>query len=70
MCNDYRLLADATTLFADFSETKIKIRFSEGKPNLSRFHLANQRIGFLRLAACADSQGGWHGGKVSDYGKR
>jgi putative SOS response-associated peptidase YedK len=34
MCNDYRLLADATTLFADFSETKIKIRFSEGKPNL------------------------------------
>jgi hypothetical protein len=37
---------------------------------LSRFHLANQRIGFLRLAACADSQGGWHGGKVSGYGKR
>ena len=34
MCNDYRLLADATTLFADFSETKIEIRFSEGKPNL------------------------------------
>ncbi len=24
---------------------------------LSRFRLANQRIGFLRLAACADSQG-------------
>ena len=34
MCNDYRLLADATTLFAGFSETKIKICFSEGKPNL------------------------------------
>ena len=34
MCNDYRLLADATTLFADFSEIKITIRFSEGKPNL------------------------------------
>ena len=34
MCNAYRLLADATTLFADFSENKIKIRFSEGKPNL------------------------------------
>jgi putative SOS response-associated peptidase YedK len=34
MCNAYRLLADATTLFADFSETKIQIRFSEGKPNL------------------------------------
>ena len=33
MCNDYRLLADTTTLFADFSET-IEIRVSEGKPNL------------------------------------
>jgi hypothetical protein len=33
MCNDYRLLTDAAALFADFSETKIKIRFSEGKPN-------------------------------------
>ena len=32
---------------------------------LSRFRLANQRIGFLRFAACADSQGVWHGGKVS-----
>ncbi len=26
-------------------------------PRLSRFRLANQRIGFLRLAACANSQG-------------
>jgi putative SOS response-associated peptidase YedK len=34
MCNDYRLLTDAAALFADFSETKIKIRFSEGKPNI------------------------------------
>ena len=34
MCNDYRLLTDAASLFADFSEIKIKIRFSEGKPNL------------------------------------
>ena len=34
MCNDYRLLTDAATLFADFSEIKIKIRFSEGKPNI------------------------------------
>ena len=32
--------------------------------------LANQRIGFLRFAACADSQGVWHGGKVSGYGER
>jgi type I restriction enzyme S subunit len=37
---------------------------------LSRFRLANQRIGFLRFAACADSQGAWHGGKVSGYGER
>jgi hypothetical protein len=35
------------------------------KGDLSRFPLANQRIGFLRFAACADSQGGWQGGKVS-----
>jgi hypothetical protein len=26
------LLTDAATIFADFSELKIKIRFSEGKP--------------------------------------
>ena len=38
--------------------------------SLSRFRLANQRIGFLRFAACADSQGVWHGGKVSGYGER
>ena len=40
------------------------------KLRLSRFRLANQRIGFLRFAACADSQGVWHGGKVSGYGER
>ena len=37
---------------------------------LSRFRLANQRIGFLWFAACADSQGVWHGRKVSGYGER
>ena len=37
---------------------------------LSRFHLANQRIGFLRFAAYTDSRGVWHGGKVSGYGER
>ena len=37
---------------------------------LSRFRLANQRIGFLWFAACADSQGVWHGGKVSGCGER
>jgi putative SOS response-associated peptidase YedK len=34
MCNDYRLLTNAATLFDGFSEIKIKIRFSEGKPNI------------------------------------
>ena len=34
MCNDYQLLTDAAEGFADFSEIKIKIRFSEGKPNI------------------------------------
>jgi putative SOS response-associated peptidase YedK len=34
MCNAYRLLTDAASLFDGFSETRIKIRFSEGKPNL------------------------------------
>jgi putative SOS response-associated peptidase YedK len=34
MCNDYRLLTDAATIFTDFSELKITIRFPEGKPNL------------------------------------
>jgi hypothetical protein len=34
MCNDYRLLTAAAAIFEDFSQTKIKIRFSEGKPNL------------------------------------
>jgi putative SOS response-associated peptidase YedK len=33
-CNDYRLLTDAATIFEDFSEVKIRIRFPEGKPNL------------------------------------
>ena len=34
MCNAYRLLTDAASLFDGFSQTRIKIRFSEGKPNL------------------------------------
>jgi putative SOS response-associated peptidase YedK len=34
MCNDYRLLTNAATLFEDFSELETKIRFPEGKPNL------------------------------------
>ena len=34
MCNDYRLLTNAAQLFDGFSETRIKIRFSEGTPNI------------------------------------
>ena len=34
MCNDYRLLTNAAALFEGFSETRIKIRFSEGAPNV------------------------------------
>ena len=46
------------------------VHFAKNFPSLSRFRLANQRIGFLWFAACADSQGVWHGGKVSGYGER
>ena len=35
----------------------------EQKAALSSFRLANQRIGFLRFAACANSQGVWPAGK-------
>jgi putative SOS response-associated peptidase YedK len=34
MCNAYRLVTDAASLFEGFSETRIKIRFSEGTPNI------------------------------------
>ena len=34
MCNAYRLVMDAATLFDGFSQTRIKIRFSEGAPNI------------------------------------
>jgi putative SOS response-associated peptidase YedK len=34
MCNDYRLLTDVSALFEGFSESRIKIRFPEGKPNI------------------------------------
>ena len=37
--------------------------------DLSRFRSVNQRKGLLRFAACADSQGVGHGGKVSGYGE-
>src|ERR1700684_893382 len=34
MCNAYRLVTDAATLFEGFSQTRIRIRFSEGVPNI------------------------------------
>ena len=34
MCNDYRLRTNVATLFEEFSEIRIKIRFSEGRPNI------------------------------------
>src|SRR5271165_5596589 len=59
---------------ADGGASKLQfspLRWSpDGWPELSRFRLANQRIGFLRFATCGDSRGVWHGGKVSGYGER
>jgi putative SOS response-associated peptidase YedK len=34
MCNDYRLEVETAKIFEDFSDLKIKIRFSEGAPNI------------------------------------
>ena len=34
MCNDYRLKMETAAIFEDFSDLKIKIRFSEGTPNI------------------------------------
>lgn len=34
MCNDYRLKADISSIFEEFADLKIKIRFGEGAPNL------------------------------------
>lgn len=34
MCNDYRLHVDVASIVEDFADLKIKIRFSEGRPNL------------------------------------
>jgi hypothetical protein len=46
------------------------VAWDDGKlKRLSRFHLVNQRIGFLRFSTCADSQGEWHGGKVFGCGQ-
>jgi putative SOS response-associated peptidase YedK len=34
MCNDYRLIVDVASIVEDFADLKIKIRFSEGTPNI------------------------------------
>ena len=34
MCNDYRLEVETAKIFEDFADLKIKIRFSEGTPNI------------------------------------
>jgi putative SOS response-associated peptidase YedK len=34
MCNDYRLEVEGAAIFEDFANLKIKIRFSEGTPNI------------------------------------
>jgi putative SOS response-associated peptidase YedK len=34
MCNDYRLMVDVASIVEDFADLKIKIRFSEGSPNI------------------------------------
>jgi putative SOS response-associated peptidase YedK len=34
MCNDYRLTVDVASIVETFSDLKIKIRFSEGSPNI------------------------------------
>ncbi len=34
MCNDYRLKVDVASIVDDFADLKIKIRFSEGAPNI------------------------------------
>ncbi|WP_322419578.1 SOS response-associated peptidase [Mesorhizobium huakuii] len=35
MCNDYRLMVDVASIVEDFADLKIKIRFSEGAPNIA-----------------------------------
>jgi putative SOS response-associated peptidase YedK len=34
MCNDYRLKVEATAILEDFADLRIRIRFSEGAPNI------------------------------------
>ena len=66
----YRLVRSPSSKLFTAVVRRLNRRKKSSFKELSRFRLANQRIGFLRFAACADLQGVWHGGKVSGYGER
>lgn len=51
MCNDYRLLVDLASVMEDFADLKIKIRFSEGRPNFE----AREDIKITNLAPIVKS---------------
>jgi putative SOS response-associated peptidase YedK len=54
MCNDYRLLVNVASIVEDFADLKIKIRFSEGVPNLE----ARQDIRITETAPIARATDG------------
>jgi putative SOS response-associated peptidase YedK len=64
MCNAYRLVTDAATLFEGFSQTRIKIRFSEGTPNIE----AREDIKITDSAAIVRAVDGEFG--VADFVQR
>jgi len=45
MCNDHQLPTDAATIFDDFPQLKIKVRFPLGKPNHGQSGRIKARIG-------------------------
>ena len=42
MCNNYRLEVGIASLVEDFADLKIKIKFSEGTPNVAARHSAHR----------------------------
>lgn len=59
MCNDYRLMVDVASIVEDFADLKIKIRFSEGTPNIeAREDIKITDIGpIIRPVAGASGEG-------------
>ncbi len=56
MCNDYRLKVDVASIVEDFADLKIKIRFSEGAPNIEArddIKITDMDRSFARSTACA-----------------